>query len=110
MEHLGSVTHINGGVCKPVDIVTFGSPCQGLSHAGLQKGLSDEEYRFWLSVRNTHAEINGKATKGYTKQQMVSWYNRLHTDTSEYKMWGNGVALPPTLFVLHKIRVALTET
>lgn len=27
MEHLGSVTGIDGGKIHPVDVVTFGSPC-----------------------------------------------------------------------------------
>ena len=65
--------------------------------------LSDEEYEFWLNVRNTHAAINGKATKEYTKAQMTVWYNKLHTDSSEYKMWGNGIALPTALYVMQGI-------
>lgn len=27
-----------------------------------------------------------KAVKEYTKEQMLTWYNKLHTDSSEYKM------------------------
>lgn len=34
MLHLGDITKINGSVIEPVDIVTFGSPCQDLSVAG----------------------------------------------------------------------------
>lgn len=59
-----------------------------------KESLTDEEYEFWLKVRNTHAAINGKAVKDYTKQQMLTWYNKLHTDSAEYKMWGNGINLP----------------
>ena len=62
--------------------------------------FTDEEYQFWLDVRNTHAAINGKAQKGYTKDQMLTWYNKLHTDSAEYKMWGNGIALPPALYCM----------
>lgn len=39
MRHLGDITQINGAEIEPVDIVTFGSPCQDLSLAGKQKGL-----------------------------------------------------------------------
>ena len=39
MQHLGDITKINGAEIEPVDIVTFGSPCQDLSLAGKQKGL-----------------------------------------------------------------------
>lgn len=62
--------------------------------------FTDKEYQFWLDVRNTHAEINGKASKEYTKAQMLTWYNKLHTDSAEYKMWGNGIALPPALYCM----------
>lgn len=41
MKHLGDITQINGAEIEPVDIVTFGSPCQDLSVAGMQKGLID---------------------------------------------------------------------
>ena len=68
-----------------------------------KKTLTDEEHRFWLNVRNTHAEINGKAVKDYTKKQMLSWYNKLRTDSAEYKMWGNGIALPPALYCMQGI-------
>ena len=39
MRHLGDITQISGAEIEPVDIVTFGSPCQDLSAAGAQKGL-----------------------------------------------------------------------
>ena len=42
MEHLGSVTDIDGAKIPPVDIITFGSPCQDLSVAGKQAGLDGE--------------------------------------------------------------------
>lgn len=39
MEHLGDVARIDGGAITPVDVVTFGSPCQDLSMAGKRAGL-----------------------------------------------------------------------
>ena len=72
-------------------------------HPDRKKKLTDDEYHFWLDVRNTHAAINGKAVKDYTKAQMLTWYNKLHTDSSEYKMWGNGIALPCALYVMQGI-------
>lgn len=41
MKHLGSVTDVNGAEVEPVDIITFGSPCQDLSVAGKQAGIHD---------------------------------------------------------------------
>jgi DNA (cytosine-5)-methyltransferase 1 len=72
-------------------------------HPNIKDELSEEEFRFWLNVRNTHAEINSKVTKEYTKDQMLNWYNKLHTDSSEYKLWGNGIALPCALYVMQGI-------
>lgn len=41
MRHLGDITKISGAEIEPVDIVTFGSPCQDLSVAGARIGLID---------------------------------------------------------------------
>ncbi len=75
-----------------------------------KKSLTEEEYKFWLEVRNTHAAINGKAVKDYTASQMLTWYRKLHSDASEYKMWGNGIALPTALYVVQGIAEALKAT
>lgn len=39
MKHLGDITKINGAEIEPVDIITFGSPCQDLSVAGKRGGM-----------------------------------------------------------------------
>lgn len=41
VEQLGSVTDIDGAKIEPVDIITFGSPCQDLSVAGKQLGIHE---------------------------------------------------------------------
>ena len=71
--------------------------------------FTDEEYRFWLYVRNTHAAINGKAVKDYTKVQILKWYNGLYTDSSSYKLWGNGIALPNALYVMQGIADVINQ-
>ena len=76
-------------------------------HPDRKDDLTEEEVAFWNEVRNTHAAINGKPTKDYTKAQLLTWYNKLHTDSAEYKMWGNGIALPPALYVMEGIKDAL---
>lgn len=68
-----------------------------------KEDFTEEEYKFWLEVRNTYAKINGKAEKDYTKAQILIWYNKLHTNSAEYKMWGNGIALPNALYVMQGI-------
>jgi DNA (cytosine-5)-methyltransferase 1 len=79
------------------------------AHPDKKDDFTDEEYAFWLNVRNNHAEINGKQTKDYTKAQMLTWYNKLHTDSSEYKLWGNGIALPNSLYVMQGIANVLKK-
>lgn len=78
-------------------------------HFPEKNDFTDEEYRFWLDVRNTYAEINGKTVKEYTKAQMLTWYNKLHTDSAEYKMWGNGIALPPAIYCMQGMVEVLNE-
>jgi DNA (cytosine-5)-methyltransferase 1 len=72
-------------------------------HPDKKENFTDEEYKFWLEVRNAYAKINNKAVKDYTKAQMLAWYSKLHTDSAEYKMWGNGIALPNALYVMQGI-------
>ena len=42
MQHLGNICDIDGSQLEPVDVVTFGSPCQDLSVAGKRAGLAGE--------------------------------------------------------------------
>ena len=78
-------------------------------HPDNKDDFTDEEYRFWLDVRNTCSAINGKTQKDYTKAQMITWYNKLHTDSAEYKMWGNGIALPCALYCMQGIADAIRQ-
>jgi DNA (cytosine-5)-methyltransferase 1 len=56
---------------------------------------------FWEQVRKTHAEIRGKTYK--PAKNLKKWYDSLHTDSAEYEMWGNGIALPCAQYVLQGI-------
>ena len=75
-----------------------------------KENMTDEEFAFWQKVRDTHAAVNGKPTKAYTVAAMAKWYNSLHTDSAEYKMWGNGIALPNAAYVLAGVADALAGT
>ena len=56
---------------------------------------------FGEDVRKTHAEINGKKYKPV--KDIKKWYDKLHNDGAEYKMWGNGIALPNAEYVIRGI-------
>ena len=42
MKHYGDVSKLSGAELPPVDIITFGSPCQDMSVAGKRAGLDGE--------------------------------------------------------------------
>lgn len=52
MKHYGDITTIDGGKVEPVDIITFGSPCQDMSVAGRRDGLDGSRSSlFYEAVR-----------------------------------------------------------
>lgn len=64
MTHLGDITKINGSKIEPVDIISFGSPCQDLSIAGNRKGLEGERSSLFLHairiIQQMRAATNNK--------------------------------------------------
>lgn len=64
---------------------------------------SEEELDFWADVFETHRKIVGTSTKPKTRKQIFKWLQNPNSDSAEYKMWGNGVALPNVCFVLSGI-------
>ena len=69
--------------------------CTGLE----EPNPSDEEVAFWQDVWDTYAKVIGDC-KPKTEKQVRRWLSNPHSDSAEYKLWGNGVALPCVFFVL----------
>ena len=68
MEHFGDITKLHGGKLPPVDIITFGSPCQDLSVAsGKRLGLAGERSGLFLEairiIREMQEATNGEYPK-----------------------------------------------
>ena len=63
---------------------------------------SEDEITFWKQVFDTHSKIMGKS-KSKNENQIIKWLKNPHSDTAEYKLWGNGVALSCVYFVLSGI-------
>jgi len=61
---------------------------------------TDEDIAFWSEVWEAHRHIMGTSTKPKSRNQILKWLKDPHSDAAEYKMWGNGVALPCVVFVL----------
>ena len=64
---------------------------------------TDEELTFWKDVFETHRKIVGGAVKPKSEKQILTWLKNPRSDSAEYKLWGNGVALPCVYFVLSGI-------
>ena len=65
---------------------------------------TDEDIAKWREVFETHAKAIGKITKPKSDAQIRKWLQNPQSDSAEYKMWGNGVALPNVFFVLAGIK------
>lgn len=61
---------------------------------------TNEDLKFWRDVFETHRKITGSSSKPKSDKQIIKWLKNPHSDSAEYKMWGNGVALPCVVFVL----------
>ena len=64
---------------------------------------SEADIEFWTEVFETHRSVMGTSSKPKSRNQIVKWLKNPHSDSAEYKMCGNGVALPCVFFVLSGI-------
>ena len=64
---------------------------------------SDEELYYWYKVFETWRLATAPDSKPKTSKQIKKWLADPYSDSAEYKMWGNGVALPCVFFVLSGI-------
>lgn len=74
--------------------------CDGLE----TENPTETELAFWTEVFETYRKVVTKATKPRSEKQIRKWLASPRTDSAEYKMWGNGVALPNVCFVLAGIK------
>lgn len=73
MRHFGDITKINGGDIEPVDIISFGSPCQDLSISGKRAGLEGDKSGLFLQAIRIIKEMR-IATNG-NKPTITIWEN-----------------------------------
>ena len=71
---------------------------------------TDEEIAKWREIFREYDEAMGKKTKPKTDNQIRKWLQNPHSDSAEYKMWGNGVSLPVVFFVLAGIAYYAAES
>ena len=73
MKHYGDVSKLSGAELPPVDIITFGSPCQDMSIAGKRAGLDGERSGLFHEAIRIVKEMREK-TNG-DKPRYIVWEN-----------------------------------
>ena len=71
MKHYGDVSKISGADLEPVDIITFGSPCQDMSVAGKRAGLDGARSGLFFQAVRIIKEMRAK----YGKPRYAVWEN-----------------------------------
>ena len=79
-----------------------GFPDWWCSDLGIETPTMDD-LRIWYDIFETFRKATEAYTKPKTLKQITKWLKNPHSDSAEYKMWGNGVALPNVCFVLSGI-------
>ena len=73
MKHYGNISAMDGGKIEPVDIITFGSPCQDMSIAGRRDGLDGKRSSLFYEALRIIKEMRC-ATDGRYPRYIV-WEN-----------------------------------
>ena len=114
----GSSPGYHGGVVEPDYYVRRLTPVECARLQGFAdwwcKGLgtvepSEADIAYWSEVWETHRRLVSMANKPKTRNQIIKWLKNPYSDSAEYKLWGNGVALPCVFFVLSGIVWAAAE-
>lgn len=73
MKHLGDISKLNGAEIEPVDIITFGSPCQDMSVAGKRNGLDGLRSSLFYEAVRIIKEMRCKTDGKYPR--FIVWEN-----------------------------------
>jgi DNA (cytosine-5)-methyltransferase 1 len=67
VPNIGDITAVDWSTVAPVDILTGGSPCQDLSHAGKRAGMTEgTRSNLWVAMREAIAQL---------RPRLVIWEN-----------------------------------
>lgn len=65
---------------------------------------SDDDITFWKKVFEDYRLVTSPTKKVKTEKQIIKWLKNPESDSAEYKMWGNGIALPCAAYVFAGIK------
>lgn len=76
MKHYGNISAMDGGRIEPVDIITFGSPCQDMSVAGRRDGLDGSRSSLFYEAVRIIKEMRYATDGKYPK--WICWENVIY--------------------------------
>lgn len=76
MKHYGNISAMDGGKIEPVDIITFGSPCQDMSVAGRRDGLDGKRSSLFYEAVRIIKEM--RCATGGSYPRYIVWENVIY--------------------------------
>ena len=73
VHHYGDISKLKGAELPPVDIITFGSPCQDMSIAGRRAGLDGSRSNLFYEAIRIIKEMRDKTNGKYPRYAV--WEN-----------------------------------
>ena len=73
MKHYGNISTMDGSKIEPMDIITFGSPCQDMSIAGRRNGLNGSRSSLFYEAVRIIKEMRCATDGGYPRY--IVWEN-----------------------------------
>jgi len=77
---------------------------------------TEADIDLWAEIFEVHrlatepiSKKTGKPTKPKSRNYIKKWLRDPQTDSAEYKMWGNSLAIPNALYVLYGVAVAIED-
>jgi len=67
---------------------------------------TEDEIEFWTEVFEIHRSVMGTSSKPKSRNQIVKWLKNPHSDSAEYKMWGNGVYWDKAIMLMMGTKMA----
>lgn len=83
VRHLGDIKDIDGSEIEPVDIISFGSPCQDMSIAGKRAGLEGNRSNLFYEAIRIIKEMRGKTNGEYPRYLLWENVPELSRQTEE---------------------------
>ena len=67
VKHYGDISKLKGAELPPVDIITFGSPCQDMSIAGRRAGIDGSRSHLFFEAIRIIKEMRDKTNGKYPR-------------------------------------------